>query len=132
MAKPDVTSQVLTTEEVKDRLREIKEAVLHRNAVVHFGDRQRDDFVILKRARYEALVIQAERAALGETSGNPPSFLAGVGAAIRAGHLGGGARPRPREYTGPVSSDSTLTVSEMMGLGRGPDETPRHRRSSRP
>lgn len=127
----DVVSQVLSTEEVKDRMREIKEAVLHQDAVVHFGDRQRDDFVIVRRARYEALVEQVMRAASAET-GTGPSLMAAVAAGIRAGTLGGGAQSRPRPYTGPVLQDSTLTVPEMVALGRGEHETPRYRRSRRP
>jgi hypothetical protein len=130
MAVEDLTSQVLSTEAVKVNFREIKQAVLHRGAVVHFGDRQQDDFVIIARARYEALLARAQRAGEAEAGPGRSDFLAGIAAGVRAGTLGGGTQPRHREYHGPIAQDSTITVPEMMALGRGSQaQMPRHRRT---
>lgn len=68
-------SKVLTVNEVRDNIKALREAALHRGAVVHFGERGRDEVVLIAAAKFTALeqeALQARRAA-GRRS--PPKSL---------------------------------------------------------
>ncbi|HLL53352.1 MAG TPA: hypothetical protein VK447_07395, partial [Myxococcaceae bacterium] len=49
----DVLGSVLTIEEVKQRMKDVRIAAVHRGSVIHCGERGRDEMVIVSARLWE-------------------------------------------------------------------------------
>lgn len=59
---PAPLTRVLTVNEVRENIKALREAALHRGAVVHFGERGRDEVVLVAADAFVALEHEARRA----------------------------------------------------------------------
>jgi hypothetical protein len=118
---PAVMSRVLTIEEVKQKMKDIRAAAVHYGGVVHCGERGRDELVIVSSRRWEELTRGQN-----ETASARPNPYAAFSRALQAGRLGvaeAGATQR-RRIPGP--QDSGVPVEQMLALGA--DDAPSRRR----
>jgi hypothetical protein len=121
----DVLGSVLTIEEVKQRMKDVRIAAVHRGSVIHCGERGRDEMVILSTRLWEELNArkQAEMSA-AELPREPYDAFA---RALGSGRLvPAAARGRRRM---PAETDSSLTAEQMVALGTEDKASPRRRRS---
>lgn len=118
----DVTNRVLTIEEVKQKMKDIRAVAVHYGGVVHCGERGRDELVIVSSRRWEE-VTGAARSETG--AGNPYGAFA---RALESGRLGAGSGGAERRRRIPgLAAESQMTVEEMAALGME-EERPRRRR----
>jgi hypothetical protein len=119
----DVTSRVLTIEEVKQKMKDIRTVAVHYGGVVHCGERGRDELVIVSSRRWEEVTGQTG-AEVREM--NPYGAFA---RALQSGRLGAGnGLAEPRRRMPGLATESGLTVEEMARLGAEEDQ-PRRRRT---
>jgi hypothetical protein len=118
---PAVMSRVLTIEEVKQKMKDIRTAAVHYGGVVHCGERGKDELVIVSSRRWEEMTRGQN-----ETASARPNPYAAFSRALQAGRLGvaeAGATPRRRI---PGLQDSGVPVEQMLALGS--DDAPSRRR----
>ncbi len=121
----DVTSRVLTIEEVKQKMKDIRAAAVHYGGVVHCGERGRDELVIVSSRKWD----EVTRMPGGhEAAGWPEDPYAVFGRALRDGRIGGrAAGPEPRRRITALASESSVSVEEMIALGADPPSARRRR-----
>jgi hypothetical protein len=118
----DVTNRVLTIEEVKQKMKDIRAVAVHYDGVVHCGERGRDELVIVSSRRWEEVTGAARS---NTPARNPYGAFA---RALQSGRLGaGGGEPEKRRRIPGLVTESDLTVEEMSALGME-EERPRRRR----
>lgn len=120
----DVLDRVLTIEEVKQRMKDIRTAAVHRGSVVHCGERGRDEMVIVSARLWEEVNARWQE----ETSGAelPRDPYAAFARAMETGRLA--PSPAPGRRRREVETDSTLTAEQMAALGaEEPAAAPRRR-----
>jgi hypothetical protein len=121
----DVLGAVLTIEEVKQRMKDVRIAAVHRGSVIHCGERGRDEMVILSTRLWEELNArkQAEMSA-AELPREPYDAFA---RALGSGRLlPAAARGRRRMQ---VQTDSSVPAEQMVALGTEDKVSPRRRRA---
>jgi hypothetical protein len=119
--------RVLTIEEVKQRMKDIREAAVHYGGVVHCGERGRDELVIVSARLWEEVTSSRQDEAAASAPADP---YEGFTRALREGRLGlPGHGPEPRRRMPNLRDESDLSVDEMVRLA-GPDRVPRRRRRS--
>jgi hypothetical protein len=121
----DVLGAVLTIEEVKQRMKDVRIAAVHRGSVIHCGERGRDEMVIVSARLWEELNVrkQAEMSA-AELPREPYDAFA---RALGSGRLVPAAAHGRRRM--PMETDSSLTAEQMVALGTEDNASPRRRRS---
>ena len=119
----DILDRVLTIEETKLRMRDIRDRAVHRHAVIRFGDRGRDEMVIVSSA------VWAEVNALkhGDLAARLPSAtpFAAFSHLLRQPHQVERS-PEPRRRISGQRDTSGVAVEEMISLA-GTPEKPRRR-----
>jgi hypothetical protein len=122
--RTDVLDRVLTIEEVKQKMKEIRTAAVHYGGVVHCGERGRDELVIVSSRTWEAVTAGKESGNTAAADANPYSAFE---RALKDGRLGGaGHAPEPRRRAANLPDETGLSLSHMIALGR--EEEPRRRR----
>lgn len=118
----NVLASVLTIEEVKQRMKDVRIAAVHHGSVIHCGERGRDEMVILSSRLWEELNARKQAEMSGaELPREPYDAFA---RALASGRLAPtGARGRRRMK---VETDSSVTADQMVALGTE-DSTPRRR-----
>jgi hypothetical protein len=121
----DLLDHVLTIEETKLRMKDIRDRAVHQRAVVRFGDRGRDEMVIVSSALWNEVNSRKQE----EMAGRVPT----ASAFAAFDHLlqerpGALAKPLPRRRMPGLKDTSDLTVAEMARLGED-TARPRRRRS---
>jgi hypothetical protein len=121
---PAVMNRVLTIEEVKQKMKDIRTAAVHYGGVVHCGERGRDELVIVSTRRWDE-VIRAQN----EPAASARSPYGVFARALQEGRLGAAAAaPEERRRMRDVQTDSGIPVEQMIALGmEGP---PSRRRSA--
>lgn len=123
---PVVMNRVLTIEEVKQKMKDIRAAAVHYGGVVHCGERGKDELVIVSSRRWEEMTRGQSESA----SARPNPFGA-FARALRDGRLGGADdAPLPRRRIPGAQAESGLTVEQMMALGEE-EAQPRRRPTER-
>jgi hypothetical protein len=124
----DVTSRVLTIEEVKQKMKDIRAAAVHYGGVVHCGERGRDELVIVSSRKWDEVTrMQDAEATIGQLRDSYAVF----GRALQDGRIGGQpVAPEPRRRLPGLPSDSDLSIEEMVALGA--DGGSRRRRRPNP
>jgi hypothetical protein len=119
---PAVMGRVLTIEEVKQKMKDIRTAAVHYGGVVHCGERGKDELVIVSSRRWEEMTRGQKEAA--STRPNP---YAAFSRALQAGRLGVAevGTGQRRRIPG-LQTDSGVPVEQMMALGS--DDAPVRRR----
>jgi hypothetical protein len=121
----DVLGSVLTIEEVKQRMKDVRIAAVHRGSVIHCGERGRDEMVILSARLWEE--VNARKQAEMSAAELPREPYAAFARALEAGRLvPAAARGRRRMR---VETDSSLTAEQMVALGTEDQASSRRRRS---
>ena len=119
---PAVMNRVLTIEEVKQKMKDIRVAAVHYGGVVHCGERGRDELVIVSSQRWE----EATRAH-GDGASTRPNPYGAFARAMQDGRLGvSSASPAQRRRMPGLQTDSGVPVEQMMALGS--DDAPSRRR----
>jgi hypothetical protein len=119
----DVTSRVLTIEEVKQKMKDIRAVAVHYDGVVHCGERGRDELVIVSSRRWEEVTGGAGS---DTRTKNPYGAFT---RALQNGRLGVGAgEPEKRRRMPHLGTESELTVEEMAALGMEKEPLRRRRR----
>jgi hypothetical protein len=121
---PNVLGRVLTIEEVKQKMKDVRDAAVHYGGVVHCGERGRDELVIVSLDTWRKHTSQ-ETAAANAPSDDP---YAAVQRALDAGRLGLQGGPAPRRRLAKVADESGISVEEMIAAG-SEAVTPRRRRA---
>jgi hypothetical protein len=114
----DVTSRVLTIEEVKQKMKDIRAAAVHYGGVVHCGERGRDELVIVSSRKWDEVTrMPGAHTAVGQ----PESPYAVFDRALKDGRIGGqeGA-PEPRRRLSGLATESDLSIEQMIALGADP------------
>ena len=120
----DALAHVLTIEEVKQRMKDIRTAAVHRGSVVHCGERGRDEMVIVSARLWEE--VNARRQAEMSDAELPRDPYAPFARAVEAGRLAPAPARGRRRMEG--EADSTLTAEQMAALGaEAPAAAPRRR-----
>jgi hypothetical protein len=118
----NVLDSVLTIEEVKQRMKDVRIAAVHHGSVIHCGERGRDEMVIVSARVWEELNARKQAEMSGAELPREP-----YDAFARA--LGSG-RLAPASVRGrrrmPVETDSAFTIDQMVALG-AEDSPPRRR-----
>lgn len=111
----DVTSRVLTIEEVKQKMKDIRAAAVHYGEVVHCGERGRDELVIVSSRKWDEVTRMP--GAQG-TAGGVENPYAVFGRALQDGRIGGqDAGPEPRRRIPGLATESGVPIEEMISLG---------------
>jgi hypothetical protein len=123
----DVLERVLTIEEVKQRMKDIRTAALHYGGVVHAGERGRDEIVIVSTKTWEQVSARAAAPGAGSIPADPYGVF---GRALAEGRLGTGSEvPEGRRRMRGLKQDNELSVTQMVAIA-GPDTpSPRRRRA---
>lgn len=117
-----MADRVLTIEEVKQKMKDIRTAAVHYGVVVHCGERGRDELVIVSARRWKELTDAG--AAAPRASGPYGAFAR----ALQSGRLGGGERPAEARRRLPgLPTESDVGPEEMARLGAEAG-SPRRRR----
>jgi hypothetical protein len=119
----DVTNRVLTIEEVKQKMKDIRAAAVHYGGVVHCGERGRDELVIVSSRKWEE-VTRSQPA----PAGIQESPYAVFDRALREGRIGAQASgPEPRRRIRGTGEEPGMSVEEMIALGADPGSSRRRR-----
>lgn len=122
----NVLGRVLTIEEVKQRMKDVRTAAVHYGGVVHAGERGRDEIVIVSARTWEDVTAEAQSRGPGADSRT--SAYSVFDRALADGRIGRApAAPAPRRRMGGVEDDNGLSVEEMVARA-GADEKPARRR----
>jgi hypothetical protein len=120
----DVSGSVLTIEEVKQRMKDVRIAAVHRGSVIHCGERGRDEMVILSARLWEE--VNARKQAEMSGAELPREPYDAFARALGSGRLvPAAARGRRRMR---AESDSSLTAEQMVALGAENQTSARRRR----
>jgi hypothetical protein len=120
-----VLDRVLTIEEVKQRMKDIRTAAVHYGGVIHAGERGRDEIVIVSTKTWEELTSQSAGAVSAGAASDPYGPFA---RAMAEGRLGAAADESPGRRRMPnLQADSGLSSAEMVRIA-GPEQNPRRRR----
>jgi hypothetical protein len=110
---PAVMTRVLTIEEVKQKMKDIRAAAVHYGGVVHCGERGRDELVIVSSQRWE----EATRGQ-GDSGSTRPNPYGAFARALQDGRLGVlGAAPAQRRRIPGLQTESGIPVEQMIALG---------------
>lgn len=110
---PAVMTRVLTIEEVKQKMKDIRVAAVHYGGVVHCGERGRDELVIVSSQRWE----EATRGYDDPASARPSPYGA-FARALQEGRLGvSSAAPAERRRMPGLATESGIAVEQMVALG---------------
>lgn len=121
---PAVMNRVLTIEEVKQKMKDIRTAAVHYGGVVHCGERGRDELVIVSARRWDEVTRAQNQPAA--SARNPYGAFA---RALQEGRLGTpSAAPEQRRRMRDVQSESGIPVEQMIALGT--ENPPSRRRST--
>lgn len=121
----NVVDRVLSVEEVRGKMRAVNDAARNEGAVIHYGERGEDEFVIMSVAMFELLLAERLRAA-----GMDPGPYAGFNRAIEEGRIGGEQKPAARRRIPGSSDESNVSPAQMVALGSD-DRKPSRRRLAR-
>jgi hypothetical protein len=122
---PNVLGRVLTIEEVKQKMKDVRDAAVHYGGVVHCGERGRDELVIVSLETWRKHTSRDD-AAPGTAADGP---YAALQRALDAGRVGLSASgPPPRRRLANIRDETGLTVEEMIAAASEPP-TPRRRRA---
>jgi hypothetical protein len=122
----DVLARVLTIEEVKQKMKDIRSAAVHYGGVVHCGERGKDELVIVSAKTWEELTSRRQAEIVAAEM--PADPFAVFDLALQDGRLGAGEEhPEPLRRAARVPDESGLSVAEMVRLA-GPEERPVRRR----
>lgn len=121
----DLISSVLTIEEVKQRMKDVRIAAVHRGSVIHCGERGRDEMVIVSARLWEE--VNARKQAEMSAAELPREPYDAFARALGSGRLVPAASRGRRRL--PVEPDSSLTAEQMVALGTEDQASPRRRRS---
>ncbi len=117
--------RVLNISEVRERLSEVREDALYRGAIVHWGDRGRDELVTLSRELFQRLMEQ-----LADSAGRPgEDAWTAFETAFAEGRLGDSGDAGPRRRMPGVGQVSSVSWSDIPALA-GTEPQPRRRRSA--
>jgi hypothetical protein len=117
-----VMSRVLTIEEVKQKMKDIRAAAVHYGGVVHCGERGKDELVIVSSRRWEEMTRGQN-----ETASARPNPYAAFSRALQDGRLGvARAEPVQRRRIPGLQTDSGVPVEQMSALGA--EDVPSRRR----
>lgn len=120
----DGLDRVLTIEETKLRMKDIRDCAVHQHAVIRFGDRGRDEMVIISSALWdEVSARKQDELAAGVSSPYAPF------ARILRERAGRPAEPLPRRRMPGLADTNDLSAEEMVHFA-GEPRRPRRRRSS--
>jgi hypothetical protein len=123
---PAVMSRVLTIEEVKQKMKDVRAAAVHYGGVVHCGERGRDELVIVSTQRWNE-VTRGQSEAVSSS----PSPYAVFARAMADGRLGlTNAPAEQRRRIAGLKTESGVSVAEMIALGTE-DLPPRRRPADR-
>jgi hypothetical protein len=120
----DLLDRVLTIEETKLRMKDIRDRAVYQQAVVRFGDRGRDEMVIVSSALWDEVNVRKQE----ELAVAVPSPFAPFARILRE-RAGRPAQPLPRRRMPGLEDTGELSVEDMVRLAGEPDR-PRRRRSS--
>lgn len=122
----DVLDRVLTIEEVKQKMKEIRTAAVHYGGVVHCGERGRDELVIVSSRIWEEVTSRKQAESYeAELPANPYAAFA---RALEDGRLGvpTDVKEKRRRMPG-LPAESGISLSEMTALGRNNASSRRRR-----
>jgi len=106
-----VLGRVLTIEEVKQKMKDIREAAVHYGGVVHCGERGRDELVIVSAQTWREAITH------GEGAGATDAY-AGFSRALTSGLLGrGDEAPVTRRRIAGLKTESGVPVEQMVAAG---------------
>lgn len=118
---PAVMSRVLTIEEVKQKMKDIRVAAVHYGGVVHCGERGRDELVIVSSQRWQELTRGDEAASA------KPNPYAAFARALQTGRLGvADAGLVQRRRLPGQQTESGVPMEQMIALGA--EDLPSRRR----
>jgi hypothetical protein len=126
-----VIDHVLSVGELRKRLKDVNEAALHQNAIIHYGERGADQLVIMSRELCDALLAERAQAAAAQ-----PGPYAAFNRTLAEGRLGGGVRAdtaaeeRSVRRRAPGASDLSALPLERMVVVGGDHRAPRRRRAA--
>ncbi|MGH7577867.1 MAG: hypothetical protein ACREM1_22440 [Longimicrobiales bacterium] len=116
--------RVLTIEETKLRMKDIRDRAVHQHAVIRFGDRGRDEMVIVSSAVWEEVNAKKQQSLAADRPASPFAAFA---------HLLEQPQPaaterEPRRRMRGLRDTSGVPIDEMIRLA-GEAEKPRRRRA---
>lgn len=117
--------RALNISEVRERLSEVREEALYRGAVIHWGDRGRDELVTLSRELFQRLIERAAEAAAKPDEDAWAAFEA----ALAEGRLADSGGVGPRRRIPGRSQVSSVAWNDIPALV-GTEPQPRRRRSA--
>lgn len=117
--------RVLTISEVRERLSEVREEALYRGAVIHWGDRGRDELVTLSRDLFQRLI---EHPAVPAAKPDEDAWAA-FEAALAEGRLADSGGIGPRRRMPGLRQVSSVAWNDIPALV-GTEPQPRRRRSA--
>lgn len=121
---PAVMDRVLTIEEVKQKMKDIRTAAVHYGGVVRCGERGRDELVIVSARRWDEMTRTQNEPAV--SARNPYGAFA---RALQEGRLGtAGVTPEQRRRLREAQTESGIPVEQMISLGT--EDPPSRRRSA--
>jgi hypothetical protein len=116
-----VIDRVLSVDELRKRLKDVNDAALHLQAVIHYGERGEDQLVIISRDLFDQLMT--DRIRLAAKSGPYAAF----NRAMLEGQFARPSEHSPRRRTPDLSDESGVPVDDMVAAGHD-DRAPRRRR----
>lgn len=123
---PAVMNRVLTIEEVKQKMKDIRAAAVHYGGVVHCGERGRDELVIVSSRRWEEVTRGQD-----ESASVRPNPYGAFARALRDGRLGvPDDASRPRRRIPGLQTESGIPMEQMIALG-AEESKPRRRPTER-
>jgi hypothetical protein len=117
--------RILNISEVRERLSDVREDALYRGAIVHWGDRGRDELVTLSRDLFQRLLEHG-----AESPAHPEEDpWAAFDAALAEGRLADSGDPAPRRRMPGLPHESSVPWNDIPALANT-DSPPRRRRNA--
>lgn len=114
--------RILTIEETKLRMKDIRDCAVHRHAVIRFGDRGRDEMVIVSSALWEEVSARKQ----GDLAAGTSSPYAPFSRILRE-RAGRPAETLPRRRMPGLADTNDLSAEDMVHLAGEPRRTRRRR-----